>query len=737
MPCPRCRDSFVDGRTHVCPDDGPQFVAQGIVTHEQGKIFANLTPRMDAHSEINKPGQPVHNAHRDVGKTDVVSPGSSDIFFEIDDANDEGGDGVLGSISVGEPADRPVGRKVHPTEIPKGHADLGDLDRYTGPASDFDEREPESFVGKVVKGRYRVTEFLGGDEDGLAYLADDKLVDDKKVLVRILIGTRSDEIMNSILSEERVSLSHFSHPNIARLIDSGQFTNGPHFLVSEYIDALSAAEILHIHGHLDHLRAARIIRQAANALNGAHQAGILHRDIRPQNLIVNVVEGEPEQTKLVNFGASTGEPNQLNIGYKSPELLDGRIATIGSDIHSLAVVAYQLLTGRLPFAGSSAKEISRAQKAGLKVHPTNIRPELPLSVDHVFDKAFSNNAVDRYPGARDFGDALSNALTGIQARSSSTKPTLGESAQNKPLRADPPVQSSDNLSYSPFDSVVETDKPLIVADQPSWLNDSFEPLKQETSRTRVFVALGAVALLAAIGAIWYYLAADPRAPRTPVEEGTSESSRVTSPPPANPVLAVRTRNVLPPPDTNFYENNKQNLKGDLAGNFVGFTLYYPKHWRLNGPQEGNGNLRGKFLDITSETKEGKLKEQMLISYYPSNGSYSEDLVKFPQLVRETNDTLANLLPDYKVVSQGETRVNGELPAYEIRFVGGGTSRAGENLTVWGRRLYVPATQPGSQNGFEITLLATSLADGVTDVNEVGVKGELATILYTFEPSREL
>ena len=190
-----------------------------------------------------------------------------------------------------------------------------------------------------------------------------------------------------------------------------------------------------------------------------------------------------------------------------------------------------------------------------------------------------------------------------------------------------------------------------------------------------------------------------------------------------------------PPDTDFYQNNKQNLTGDLIANFVGFTLYYPKNWKVNGPQAGDNDVRGKFLDITNETADGRLKEQMLVSYYESRGTYQDDADKFPILVNETNQTLAKLLPDYKMVSQGETKINGDWRAYEIKFESEGIARSGQKLVVWGRRLYIPAARPGTKNGFEITMLATSLADGVTGVNDVGVKGELATILNTFEPSQ--
>ncbi|MEO6051939.1 MAG: hypothetical protein ABIP78_11485 [Pyrinomonadaceae bacterium] len=125
---------------------------------------------------------------------------------------------------------------------------------------------------------------------------------------------------------------------------------------------------------------------------------------------------------------------------------------------------------------------------------------------------------------------------------------------------------------------------------------------------------------------------------------------------------------------------------------------------------------------------------MLISYYPSKGTLTADADKFPQMVNETNETLKKLLTGYQMISEGEIRFNGDWRAFEIKFQGGGTSPTGDKLVVWGRRLFIPASRPGVRNGLEITMIATSLADEVRSVDDVGIKGELASILYSFEPS---
>src|SRR5206468_7633181 len=105
--------------------------------------------------------------------------------------------------------------------------------------------------------------------------------------------------------------------------DSGEFTNGTPFLITEYIDALSVRDVLEINGRFDGQRVSRIIRQAAYALSDAHQQGIVHRDLRPENLILDPSEDGTEHLKIVNFGSSEGAPNEYNAAYKAPEVLDG------------------------------------------------------------------------------------------------------------------------------------------------------------------------------------------------------------------------------------------------------------------------------------------------------------------------------------------------------------------------------------------------------------------------------
>ncbi len=738
--CPKCKQVFEEGSRRFCPTDGSRLVSDHF-DHQNDShgIFSNLLPKSEPVVEqkavvSDVPTFIVTEPELDLFGEQKASINDLESFFELDDLEPE-----TAAVSVQEspaviPFDvpKPIGRKINPNDIPAGHVDLADSERTSSVFNDYNANDPESFVGSTVKGRYKVTEYLGGDESGLAYIAEDHIVTDKKVLVRILLEDEADPIVSSILAEERVSLSHFSHPNIARLIDSGAFTDGTEFLISEYTDALSVRDILSIHGQFPAQRAARVIRQVASALGEAHQQGIIHRDIRPENIILSVSDTDTELVKLVNFGASNGDPNPYNASYKSPEVLDGRVPTVSSDIFSLAVVGYEMLTGKLPFNGSTAKELVRLQYAGWSAPPSTTNEKLPQAVDDIFDKALSFKAAGRYVKAREFGDAFHAAL------SESPQPVATDFIRSDivPLVVDTAPQA---------EKKIETLKPIDIrnvakATEPAWKNRSPEPPQEESSRSRVIAIVGILALVALLAFGWYYIVNHPAEQGMPskidpnaVKNSSSDSTPTISSDIEMPPLS---RKITQPPNTEYYSNSKQNLKGDLLRNFVGFSIYYPKEWKLNGPQESvTAGGRGKFLDISSSTPDGRLKEQMLVSYYPSKGTYSTDADKFPTMVKETNETLKKLLPGYQMVSEGEIKVNGDWRAYEVKFQGGGTSDAGEKLVVWGRRIFVPASRPGARNGFEITMLATSLANEVRSVDDVGVHGELAGILYSFEPTQ--
>lgn len=734
MHCPKCGQNYPEGYQRFCDTDGARLVPDAAETRSDTGVFASILsksqPADTGYTFTDIPRFVVSEGERPDARLRLKDQQTAAMFFDEEPELELSSDAF---VIVDEPIAKPVGRRIDPSEIPSGHVDLDERELTAAHFNEFDIDAPDDFVGKTVKGRYLVTELIGEDDSGFSYFGEDRIIGDKPVVIHILTFSGQDEITRSIFDEERVSLSHLNHPNVARLIDSGSYTNGTTFLISEHTEGLTVDDILQIHGRFASDRAARIIKQAAYALSDVHNESVLHRDIHPINITIAPSETEAEAVKITNFGVSSGEPNSGNLAYQAPESLDGRIPTVASDIYSLAVVAYEMLTGLRPFDGETEKELRQSQRSGNLPLPTSIIDGLSPDVDFVFSKALAGDPRARYFTAREFGEAFFAAAT-KRPQAEDTLPVYdAEIVVTEDVPAiEPPKPETRKERAVPY-----AEFPNYREDGPAWTRRSPEAIAEPNSRWLKVAGLSFAAFLILLAGAWYYLINRPVPPvfqpgdLTVQNRNTSSTLQV-----ADTIVPPLERNIPQPPNTEYYANHKQNLTGDLLRNFVGFKLYYPKDWKVNGaaPSTTAGS-RGKFLDISKSTPEGKLREQMLISYYPSKGTYPEDTPAFPQLVKETNETLKKMIPSYQMLSEGQITVNGGWQAYEIKFQFSVKPETSEPFVVWGRRLFIPAQRPGVRNGFEVTMLATSYAESVHSVDDVGVNGELAAILESFEPSQ--
>lgn len=739
MHCPTCGQTYPEGSQRFCDGDGSRLISISDDEYRRGKqtVFTDSLPARVTDTVFDEPRSVPPFGY---GRTDDGSGDRNDgsMFFVDEDEEQEihfapNADGQFEIVE--NPTARSFGRKVDPYNIPAGHIEVGEHDHPSLNNLEFDARDPEAFIGRVVKGRYRVIELIGEDETGFAFVAEDQIVSERRVVVRLLTGEDLDEVTKSIFAEERVSLSHLSHPNVVRLIDSGEFVDGTTFLISENVDALSVEDVLQIHGPLNAARAGRLIRQAGYALSDVHNEGVLHRDLRPDLLLVLHTESGADLIKISNFGVYDGEPTDENLAFKAPEILDGRIPTISSDIYALGVIAYQTLTGRTPFEGDSVKAMLKAERAGLETRPTDLRDDLTIAVDQVFDRALSLDPLTRYPTAREFGDALFTALTAV--------PEVSAAELVADVSAPTPDEPAAAVAAAVDVRLPKISMPKAAAEfvpaasvSPAWTRRSPDPPRKQNADWIRFAVIGFIVLAIVAAGVWYYVLRN-SAERDAANAAAVSNAMASSPDSkTNGDVPPMARAVERPPNTTFFQSSRSGLKGDLYRNFVGFSLYYPNGWKVMRPQENaEGKIRGKFLDISRSTPDGMLMEQMLVSYYPTTGTYAEDAAKFRDLVKETNETLKKLIPNYQVVSEGETRLNGGWRAYEVKFQASGPDGNGGRMNLWGRRIFIPPARPGVRSGSEITMLATSNSADVRSVDDVGTRGELASVLQTFEPGR--
>jgi len=409
----------------------------------------------------------------------------------------------------------------------------------------------------------------------------------------------------------------------------------------------------------------------------------------------------------------------------------------------------------MPFVGRSRAELLKAQKEGLSLRPSNLRLELPAAIDEILEKALSPNPLSRYPKARDFGEAFFNALAkNSTAEDAAIVAEASQAEVVKPVsramvsgvqRSESKATKRVSVPSAKAEAAIATKKSVsqVEGSTPSsgfsiFRGKTFAEVSAlgENFWRNIFLVVGAAVGLLFLYGIW--TSWSNLFPTAPVPTATNQSrpanSSVASPrvggsetPTSGPSNSSQSATETTSVDMLRFENSKRQLSDDLAKHFRGFSVQYPKTWVKS-------NSTTNFLDIKRSTPNGIPIEQMLITYYSSAGTFEMEQKAFSALVKKSNDTLSKLINNYRFVGQGEVTVRSGWKALEIKFEGEGTTRAGETIKLFGRRLFFPGMRADNKTGLVITLIATSLLPEATSADDVAAKGELAQVLETFEPA---
>ena len=268
--------------------------------------------------------------------------------------------------------------------------------------------------GQKISDRYKIIKSIG--EGGMAnvYLAYDTILD-RNVAVKVLRGDlANDEKFVRRFQREALSASSLSNPNIVEVYDVGE-DNGEYYIVMEYVEGKHLKALLKKRGKLTVPEVIDIALQITNGLSVAHDSYIIHRDIKPQNILIL----ENGLIKITDFGIAVAmnatQLTQTNsvmgsVHYLPPEQASGKGATLQSDIYSIGILMYELLTGKLPFRGDNAVEIALKH---LKEPMPSIRdelPDIPQSVENIILRATAKNPKNRYSDAREMHEDLKTCL---------------------------------------------------------------------------------------------------------------------------------------------------------------------------------------------------------------------------------------------------------------------------------------------------------------------------------------
>ncbi|MDQ8154651.1 MAG: serine/threonine-protein kinase [Gemmatimonadota bacterium] len=283
-------------------------------------------------------------------------------------------------------------------------------------------------MGSVVADRYHILKKLGEGGMGQVYLAEHVKMGRKSALKVMNPGMNQDADAIARFNREASNASRLNHPNICAIYDFGETPDGLIYLAMEFIEGMSLTALVEKSGALPPARAASIIHQSADALQVAHDAGIVHRDLKPDNIMIAKNRDGTDLAKVVDFGIAKAHSSDAQkvtktgmvVGtpeYMSPEQLSGDKLDGRSDIYSLALVAFNCLTGKLPFPGESAQEAMIARLIEQPKTLAEMRPDVawPADVQAVMDKALARDATERYQSAAQFGRELWAACESMPA----------------------------------------------------------------------------------------------------------------------------------------------------------------------------------------------------------------------------------------------------------------------------------------------------------------------------------
>jgi eukaryotic-like serine/threonine-protein kinase len=356
-----------------------------------------------------------------------------------------------------------------------------------------------------VAGRYLIERRLGAGGMSTVFMARDTVLE-RPVAVKLLAEhLADDEAFVYRFRREALSAARLQHPNIVQVFDSGQDPSTErHYIVMEYVDGPSAADMLRERKQLEVDETVRLVRDACHGLDYAHRAGVVHRDVKPGNLLFAEEMGV---TKLADFGiAKAAEQTRITqvgsvlgtAAYLSPEQARGEEAGPASDIYSLGVCAYQFLTGRLPHAYASLTELALKQQQDPVAPVSDHRPEVPAVLDDAVRVALERDPEARYASALEMAEAIEAGVRG-EATAATQRLAMSDDDMTQALDDTAATRAMQRTTIGPSPTRVREAPPTAQPVQAARARRDERGAAQRAARRRRWGSF--LALLAAIAAI--------------------------------------------------------------------------------------------------------------------------------------------------------------------------------------------------------------------------------------------
>ncbi len=321
-----------------------------------------------------------------------------------------------------------------------------------------DNSGAQALIGQNLGGRYHVTRLLGEGGMGAVYLGEQKLGQSlRKVAIKTLHPHLShDPKILARFERECETVAELQHPNTIQVFDFGKTDDGILYIVMEYAEGHSVAEDLEKSGPMEPPRVQKILEQVCGSLEEAHNHGIVHRDLKPDNVLLCERAGKKDWVEVLDFGiAKRGNEHDANeakltqqgtvLGtppYMSPEQFTGKPVDARSDIYSLGVMAYEMLSGRLPFNGNTAWEWASAH---MTAQPSPIESTGPLGarvpqqMRDAITKSLEKAPENRFQSVKDFYEAFSGGVVSVASSMTGSRPAEAPRANRTEIGAPMPV----------------------------------------------------------------------------------------------------------------------------------------------------------------------------------------------------------------------------------------------------------------------------------------------------------
>ncbi|EKN64109.1 serine/threonine protein kinase with PASTA sensor(s) [Neobacillus bataviensis LMG 21833] len=314
-------------------------------------------------------------------------------------------------------------------------------------------------IGKRISGRYKILEMIGGGGMANVYLAHDMILDRDVAVKMLRLDFANDEEFIRRFRREAQSATSLTHPNIVNIYDVGE-ENDLYYIVMEFVDGQTLKQYIQQNSPIRVEDTIRIMRQLTSAISHAHQNHIIHRDIKPHNILVD----HDGKVKITDFGiamalsaTSITQTNSVlgSVHYLSPEQARGGMANRKSDIYSLGIVMFELLTGRLPFSGESAVSIALKHLQSETPSVRRWNPNIPQSVENIVLKATAKDPFHRYNSVEEMEEDLQTALDLERM----DEPKFAIPIDNEATKAIPVITDHHPLKNLDETLVHSTDKP--------------------------------------------------------------------------------------------------------------------------------------------------------------------------------------------------------------------------------------------------------------------------------------